>query len=422
MSTAPTQSSIANKLSAKRGVSKLFPFKEQKILFRMNRKERICRSKATLKIFDVQSGTLSEQDSLVSQPSQRSKKQNTTPKKRRASETGEFKSEADRSGKTDKAEKIERAEKAEKTSAEEEQKQNKELVRVMQEALGYDEDCEETTPGAEEEARQREVMKLFVDNLHQIVRSDVGIKTIVLENEALIEYLELEEWGFKFCRLCERPVIDAEYHLNTRNHRRQKDEQGVKEIEEGNCIAQFASVPGEIEEELQKEREAQIRRKYKRIKQNMITNSISHEVAAAQGKDMTSVNKKRLLILSVELTEKQMLHQAHIKDFEALEAVLKEIIKIIDQKKEADMHLLRRLKIMPSMSDICKRISTCAKSELKPLGRMLEYVIKIFASFSTLRENRNYMLSTNRIMPLAELLNWCLNRPSKLFYGISFLP
>ena len=90
MSTAPTASSIANKLSAKRGVSKLFPFKEQKILFRMNRKERICRSKATLKIFDVQSGTLSEQDSLISQPSQRSKKQNTTPKKRRASDTGEL--------------------------------------------------------------------------------------------------------------------------------------------------------------------------------------------------------------------------------------------------------------------------------------------------------------------------------------------
>lgn len=32
------------------------------------------------------------------------------------------------------------------------------------------------------------------------------------------------------------------------------------------------------------------------------------------------------------------------------------------------------------------------------------------------------MLQTNRMLALIELLNWCLNRPTQLFYGINFLP
>ena len=32
------------------------------------------------------------------------------------------------------------------------------------------------------------------------------------------------------------------------------------------------------------------------------------------------------------------------------------------------------------------------------------------------------MLQTNRIIPLMDLLIWCMNRPTQLFFGISFLP
>lgn len=80
-------------------------------------------------------------------------------------------------------------------------------------------------------------------------------------------------------------------------------------------------------------------------------------------------------------------------------------------RKQADLHLMRKLKYMPILIEICKRISVCHKNEFKHLGRALEYVIKIINIFCGLRENRNYMLQTNRMQALVELLNWCLNRP-----------
>lgn len=152
----------------------------------------------------------------------------------------------------------------------------------------------------------------------------------------------------------------------------------------------------------------------------MIALSVSHETASyCPGKDVTSQNKKRFQILCIDL-EKQVIPS--IKDYDILENNLKEVIKILDMRKQADLHLMRRLKIIPILIEICKRISVCHKNEFKHLGRALEYVIKIINIFCGLRENRNYMLQTNRMQALIELLNWCLNRPTQLFYGINFMP
>jgi hypothetical protein len=81
-------------------------------------------------------------------------------------------------------------------------------------------------------------------------------------------------------------------------------------------------------------------------------------------------------------------------------------------RKQADLHLMRKLKFIPILIEICKRISVCHKNEFKHLGRVLEFVIKIIMTFCGLRENRNYMLQTNRMSALIELLNWCLNKPT----------
>lgn len=152
----------------------------------------------------------------------------------------------------------------------------------------------------------------------------------------------------------------------------------------------------------------------------MIAQSVNHETAAScPGKDFLSTNKKRCQILCIEL-EKQVVPT--IKDYDALESSLKEIIKILDMRKQADLHLMRKLKFIPILIEICKRISVCHKSEFKFIGRVLEYVIKVLTILCGLRENRNYMLQTNRLAALIELLNWCLNRPTQLFYGINFVP
>ena len=74
-----------------------------------------------------------------------------------------------------------------------------------------------------------------------------------------------------------------------------------------------------------------------------------------------------------------------------LESQLRELIKILAMRKIEDLHLLRRLKFVPCLIEVCKRIQVCPKHELKNLGMSLDDVIKIIGTFCTLRENRNYM-------------------------------
>lgn len=83
---------------------------------------------------------------------------------------------------------------------------------------------------------------------------------------------------------------------------------------------------------------------------------------------------------------------------------------------------MRKLKFIPTLIDICKRVSLCNKNQIKSIGKLLSLVIKIVNTFCSNRENRNYMLQTNRLMPLLELFIWCLNRTTQVFYGIDFLP
>jgi hypothetical protein len=60
-------------------------------------------------------------------------------------------------------------------------------------------------------------------------------------------------------------------------------------------------------------------------------------------------------------------------------------------RKSADLHLMRKLKFVHILIEICKRLSHCHKNEIKHLARMIEYAIKIINIFCGQKENRNYM-------------------------------
>lgn len=125
----------------------------------------------------------------------------------------------------------------------------------------------------------------------------------------------------------------------------------------------FTSVPGEIEAELQKEKEKALKRKVKRIKQQINAQAVAHENASTYpGKELTSSNKKRLQIRCMEL-EKSI--YPVIQNYEVLEAILNDIIKVLEKQQSADLHLMRKLKFMPVLIEICKRVSTCEKREIK---------------------------------------------------------
>lgn len=182
----------------------------------------------------------------------------------------------------------------------------------------------------------------------------------------------------------------------------------------------FSSQPGEIELELRKENEKALKRKTKRLKQTMTALAVSHENASTYpGKELKSPNKNRLQIRCIELQKSVF---PDIK-YETVDAILGDVLKVLEKRGPGDLHLMRKLKFVPSMIDmICKRISMCPRSQLSKLAKLISTVIKILNKFCTLRENRNYMIQTNRLMPLIDLLSWCLNRQTELFFGIEFMP
>lgn len=92
----------------------------------------------------------------------------------------------------------------------------------------------------------------------------------------------------------------------------------------------FTSTPGDITPELQKEKEKALKRKVKRIKQQINSQAVSHENASTYpGKELTSSNKKRLQIRCMEL-EKSIYPM--IQNYDVLEAILNDINKVLEKR------------------------------------------------------------------------------------------
>ena len=157
-------------------------------------------------------------------------------------------------------------------------------------------------------------------------------------------------------------------------------------------ILYFGSTPGDISKELLKEKEKALRRKVKGLKVQLQQMAISHDNASQNmhsWKDYSSLHKKTFQIRCLDL-EKQV--NPSIRDYDALEQNLKEILKLLQTKNQGDLMLFRKLKFIPTLVDICKRIQICHRQDIKNLGTNIELSIKIISIFCTQRENRNYML------------------------------
>ena len=102
----------------------------------------------------------------------------------------------------------------------------------------------------------------------QSLKVDDGQKSILFEHpeaDRALQFLERSELNFKYCRLCDNTVEDG--HFQTKSHIKRREELGIKELEDFSfsCLL-FNSVPGDITEELLKEKEKALKRKVKRIK------------------------------------------------------------------------------------------------------------------------------------------------------------
>ena len=90
----------------------------------------------------------------------------------------------------------------------------------------------------------------------------------------------------------------------------------------------FSSQPGEIEQELKKEREKALKRKTKNLKQQIVSCAVVHENASTYpSKELSSKNKNRLQVRAVEL-EKSVFPT--IKNYETVYKILNDVIAVLE--------------------------------------------------------------------------------------------
>ena len=247
---------------------------------------------------------------------------------------------------------------------------------------------------------------------------NISENTLFIENENLINLLENKVLNVKFCKLCNCIIEDVNLHISSKDHKSNKQSLKGTMSDDNNVILAFNFQPGDQAEEIKTERNNSIKLKFKKIKQQIALKALKHENWSSKV-DFSSTNKQRIQKICFDVDKMISLNQ---RDFEAMEALLKELFKIVDQRKTADLHLLRSSKIIHYIFELMKKPPACHKSEIKALGKVLEIGIKVVSVFSTIRENKNYLIVTNKITVCVDLLLWLLNKPSKLPLALSFLP
>ena len=79
--------------------------------------------------------------------------------------------------------------------------------------------------------------------------------------------------------------------------------------------------------------------------------------------------------MSMEL-EKHL--SSSIFNYKQIEATLSGILNLISKWELADLHLLWKLKIIPCINEICKRIALAQKSKIIEMRKSIEFSIQIF--------------------------------------------
>ena len=77
---------------------------------------------------------------------------------------------------------------------------------------------------------------------------------------------------------------------------------------------------------------------------------------------------------------------------------------------------------MTILIEVFKKVNFCPKTDFNDFIKILESSTKVLSSFCGQKDNRTYMLITNRSANLIDLLLWCFNRPVKFIYSLNFVP
>lgn len=271
-----------------------------------------------------------------------------------------------------------------------------------------DEFSEEESLSSEEDARL-----LAYKNRQR--NYDSHVKIAYSTKRRRIERVQIPETTVEWCSICNhiiQPIESQESHIQSESHQAQiKSELFQGDVTNPILIVKHAA-------ELKQLRENYLKKRAKKVRTLAKSRSLKHEKACIMGRETSGPNKNRLQKLSIDL-EKTV---TNLIDYTNLENIIKDTIKLLDQRRESDLHVIRQLKFIPCIMEVIKKIWSCPRHEIKFLIKSLESITKLLSLFSGLVENRTYMMVTDRLISLADLVNWILGKSPKVISGMTYLP
>ena len=220
-----------------------------------------------------------------------------------------------------------------------------------------------------------------------------------------------------WCSVCNLVLPDspqAAMHLQEEKHYYQLD----SEVVVGNVATPLVHFSRADSQELKVQRDLYLKKRSKKVKLKAQSKAYKHENICMMGRESSSPNKNRLQKLGIDL-ERCVMQSV---DFPGMEGVIKDTIKLLDQRKEADLHIMRQLKFVPCCLEVVKKVWSVPKHEIRFLIQSLDSVTKLLTIFSGLSENRTYFMITNRLVPLTDLVLWLLSNKPKAIASVTFFP
>ena len=111
-----------------------------------------------------------------------------------------------------------------------------------------------------------------------------------------------------------------------------------------------------------------------------------------------------------------------VKDYKSICSLLKEFIKILEKNIENDLHVLRNIRFIHFLVEVCKSVHICPKNDLEIMVEILNSSTRLLMQLCSIKQNRIYMLMTNKVIPLVDLLHWAWSNSSKYVYCFNFIP
>lgn len=273
------------------------------------------------------------------------------------------------------------------------------------------------------------IRQLKIKNMSMIQKKNAMSSDALDFNEDISELPELlcrDEKNFKderviqndkcYCTLCDlilKEFENVENHMNSKLHRKNKSHYCLTFSEDTNSIV-FVS-----EGNLSVERLSAMKNKCKKIKQQLSTKSLSSEAVCLGRENFPSANKPRLQKLTIEF---EKILQSPVKDYDALKFILSDFSKILEKNVENDLHILRQIRFINVFVDLFRTITTTPKINNLNLIELFNEHFKIFSKIMLIKENRVFLLLTNRAIPILDLLIWSWNLSTKFLQCLQYIP